>query len=127
MYYKRFFTLLFSLLLISFILHYILYVRTYDEGYNFNSVSNSLFMVGVVGFFPALMAQIGSYKLFYGFQFALRGLFSTDFRRKYRNLSDYIFEKKVDIQTSIYLELLLASGMLMLVAIIFGLLWGRQL
>jgi len=84
-------------------------------------------MVGVVGFFPSLMAQIGSYKIFYGFQFAIRNFMSSDFRAKYRTLSDYLSEKGTDEKSTIYIELLITSGIILVSAILIGLLWGRQL
>ena len=125
--FKRFLVFLLSLLTISLVLHYLIYIRGYDQGYDYESISNSLFIIGVVGFFPAFMAQIGSYKLFHGIQFALRGFISTDFRRKFRNFSDYLIEKKMNIKTTIYSELLLSSGIVLVIALALGLLWGRQL
>lgn len=116
-----------SLLLLSFCLHYFIYIRRYNTGYSYDSISNSLFIVGVVFFLPALMAQIGSYKFFYGIQYALRGLFSDDFRRRYKNLSDYLLEKGPGIKTSIFTEFLISSGAILIAAIVFGMLWGRHL
>jgi len=123
----RAFGFLLVLLLTSFVIHYVVYVRGYEMGYSFDSISDSLFMVGVVGFFPSLMAQIGSYKVFYGFQYALRSLFSNDFRQKYRFLSDFLSEKKPHAKSTVFLELLLSSAIVLLLAILFGLMWGRQL
>lgn len=115
------------LLLLSLAFHYSLYIREYGQGFTYNSVSDSLFVVGIVFFFPALMAQMGSFKMFYGFQYAIRGLFSNDFRSRYRNFSDYLVEKGESIKTSIYTEVLLSSGILLISAIIFGMLWDRSL
>jgi hypothetical protein len=107
--------------------HYFHFIREYGQGFSYNSVSDSLFVVGIVFFFPALMAQMGSFKMFYGFQYAIRGLFSNDFRRRYRNFSDYLVEKGESIKTSIYTEVLLSTSVILIAAIIFGMLWDRSL
>ncbi len=115
------------LLLMSLAFHYFHFIREYGQGFSYNSVSDSLFVVGIVFFFPALMAQMGSFKMFYGFQYAIRGLFSNDFRRRYRNFSDYLVEKGESIKTSIYTEVLLSTSVILIAAIIFGMLWDRSL
>ncbi len=115
------------LLLLALGFHYSLYTREYGQGFTYTSVSDSLFVVGILFFFPALMAQLGSFKIFYGFQYAIRGLFSNDFRRRYKNFSDYLVEKGDSIKTSIYTEVLLSSSIILISAIIFGLLWDRSL
>ncbi len=125
--YLRIFIVILILLLLSFVLHYVVFVRGYNQGYTYESISDSLFIVGVIGFFPAFMAQMGSYKLFYGFQYALRSFMSTDFRRKYANISDYLVDKKANTKTSLYYEFLISAGMLLIAAGILAMLWGREL
>jgi len=125
--YSRIITIFLSLVAVSFVVHYIVYVRGYNQGYSYDTISNALFMVGVVSFFPALMAQLGSYRFFYGFQYALRGLVSNEFRSRYRNFSDYLNEKTTKIITTIYVEFLIAAGTILASAIMFGMLWGRDL
>lgn len=125
--YSRMILMFFSLVVLSFIVHYIIYVRGYNQGYSYDSISNALFMVGVVFFFPALMAQIGSYKFFYGIQYALRGLVSHEFRSRYRNFSDYLNEKSTSIISTVYTEALISAGTILALSIVFGMLWGRHI
>jgi len=115
------------LLLLSLAFHYSLYTREYGQGFTYNSVSDSLFVVGIIFFFPALVVQMGSYKVFYGFQYAVRGLFSINFRGRYRKFSDYIADKGDGFKTSLYTEVLISTAIILISAIIFGLLWDRSL
>lgn len=125
--YLRIIIIIFVLLLLSLGVHYLIYIRGYNTGYSYDSMSNSLFVVGVLFFFPALMAQLGSYKLFYGIQYAFRGFFNIEFRRRYKSFSDYLIEKDVNIKSTIFIEFLLSSGTIIAIAILFASLWGRQL
>jgi len=117
----------FVLLLLALAFHYSLYTREYGQGFSYNSVSDSLFVVGIIFFFPALVVQMGSYKVFYGFQYAIRGLFSNDFRGRYRKFSDYIVDKGESFKTTIYTDALLSATIILISAIIFGMLWDRSL
>lgn len=125
--YSRIAIFVIVLLLLSLAFHYILYTRDYGQGFSYSSVSDSLFVVGVVFFFPALVIQLGSYKVFYGFQYAIRGLFSNDFRSRYKRLSDYLVDKGDSFKTAIYTEVLISTSIILISAIIFGLLWDRSL
>ena len=125
--YSRMLLVFLSLLAVSFVVHYIIFVRGYGEGYGYDSISNALFLVGVATFFPSLLAQLGSYRFFYGIQYALRGMISNEFRSRYRNFSDYLNEKTTKIITTIYTEVMLASGTVLASAIVLAMLWGREL
>ena len=125
--YSRMLLVFLSLLAVSFVVHYIIYIRGYSEGYGLDSISNALFLVGVASFFPSLLAQLGSYRFFYGIQYALRGLISNEFRSRYRNFSDYLNEKTTKIITTIYTEVMISAGIVLASAIMFGMLWSREL
>jgi hypothetical protein len=120
--YTRIAIFVFVLLILSLGFHFIAYPK-----FSFYSVSDSLFVVGIIFFFPALVIQIGSYKVFYGFQYAVRGLFSLDFKRRHRNFSDYLIDKGDSFKTKLYAEVLLSSSVVIVAAIILGLLWDRSL
>lgn len=115
------------MLIMMLLYHYVIYQRGYNMGYTYYSVSNSAFLIGVLGFFPGLMAASGSYKLFYGIQYALKSMVNMEFKSKHRNISDFLATKKVEIKSSIYTELLLSSSVFLLVAFISNLLWDRQI
>lgn len=124
---KRLLSFFIAFVLFSLFVHYLLYIRRYQQGYDYESVSNALFIVGVVTFFPALMAELGSYKLFYGIQYALRGIVSGEFRDRYKKFSDYLLDKSVSLKTSVYVEIMLASGVLIAASVAFAFMWGRTL
>ena len=116
-----------ALLLFAFVLHYLIYIRRYNQGYDYYTVSNALFIVGVLGFFPALMAELGTYQFFYGFQYAMRSMVSKQFRDRYENFSDFLIFKKMDVKATVYQDMLVAAGMIIAAAVIFGLMWSRTL
>lgn len=117
----------FVLLILALAFHYSLYTREYGQGFTYTSVSDSLFVVGIIFFFPALVIQMGSYKVFYGFQYAIRGFFSNDFRSKHRKFSDYLIDKGESFKTHIYTEVLISTSIILITAIILSLLWDRSL
>lgn len=125
--YKRMLIFFAVLLLAAFLYHYMLYIRRYNAGYSFYTVSNALFLVGVIGFFPSLMAQLGTYRFFYGFQFAIRSLISSEFRSKFKTLTDYTAGKKSEMESSLYVELMIASGILLSASIALAMFWDRAL
>ena len=112
---------------LAWLYHLIFYIDRYGTGYDFNSMSDALFIIGAIGFLPALMMHLGTFRLFYGMQYAMRSMFKAGFKERYRLFSDYLIDKKADADTTIYLELMLASLTLIVLAIIFALSWSRAL
>jgi hypothetical protein len=90
-------------------------------------MSDALFIIGVMGFLPALMMHIGTDRLFYGMQYAMKSIFTNGFRQKYKVFGDYLIDKKSDASTTLYLELMLASAVLIVLSITFSLMWSRAL
>ena len=123
----RFFIFLLVSLFLSWLVHYILFMRRYGYGYDFDSMSNALFIVGVIGFLPAFMMHIGTYRFFFGMQYALKSLFRPEFKKKYKMFGDYLIDKNQEANTTIYLELMFASLILIVLALIFALSWSRTI
>jgi hypothetical protein len=88
-------------------------------------MSDALFIIGALGFLPAMMMHLGTYRLFYGMQFALKSIITSSFRRKYKMFSDYLIDKNTDASSTLYLELMFASLTLIVLAIIFAASWSR--
>ena len=127
MQYIRFLIFLIVSLLLAWLYHYVFYIVRYDTGYTLSSMSDALFIIGAFGFLPAVMMHLGTYRLFYGMQYAMRSMFKQGFKDRYKLFSDYLIDKKVEASSTIYLELMFASLTLIVVAIIFALSWSRAL
>ncbi|BCR36582.1 DUF3899 domain-containing protein [Mariniplasma anaerobium] len=105
-----------SLLLIAVLLHLWIYGSTLTS----TNASNVLFVVGMITFLPTIIAMTQSYKVFQGFNYAFRSFLSTAFRQTYPKFSDYKNEKDVTIKTTIFLEMFIASSILVVAGIILS-------
>lgn len=123
----RFLIFLFISLGLAWLYHFIFNIQRYGTGYSLNYMSDALFIIGAFGFLPALMMHLGTYRFFYGMQYALKSMFNTDFKQKYRQFGDFLIDKKTDASTTIYLELMFASLILIALSIVFALSWSRSL
>lgn len=123
----RFLIFLLISLGLAWLYHYIFFNSRYNVGYSLNSMSDALFIIGVMGFLPALMMHIGTYRLFYGMQYAMKSIFVHGFRRKYSVFGDYLIDKKVESSTTLYLELMFASAVLIALSITFSIMWSRTI
>lgn len=85
------------------------------------TVTDSLFIVGVVIFLPALVAATGAYSLFFGLRYAFGVMLSPKYREKYPRYFDYVSTKNVEIKSTIFNEVMLASGLMLVCAIILTL------
>lgn len=109
--------------LVFLLVHYVIFIRGYNKGFEVDAVSNSLFIVGVLGFFPALMAHLNTFQLFYGFQYAVRSAVSSDFKNRFPSLTDFIMYKKMDVRNTLYLEMMIAAALFIIASIYFAMQW----
>ena len=123
----RFLAFLLISLFLAWLVHYVLFIRRYGVGYDYDTMSDALFIVGVIGFLPAFMMHIGTYRFFFGMQYALKSLFRPEFKKKYKVFSDYLIDKNQDANTTIYLELMFAALTLIVLSLIFALSWSRTI
>lgn len=103
-----------ALLLLSFLLH----IWIYGSAYTAQTTSDSLFVIGMLAFLPTIIAMSSSYKVFQGFNYAFRSFLSTSFRHTYPKYSDFKNQKDVQIKTTVFLEIFIASAILIIAAII---------
>ena len=73
------------------------------------SLSNSLFVVGVLAFFPTLALRVGSANLFIGFRYSIYRFVYAGKIREYGTFSEYASGKKVTPQGGVVNEILLIS------------------
>jgi hypothetical protein len=113
---SRFIIIFFVLIFTSFLIH------SAADGFNYSitSISNALFIVGIVLTMTAIVALTNAYQVFHGFRYAIRAFISTSFRREYPNFRDYKEEKTVHTKSSLFLEVFLASVIILVVSIILA-------
>lgn len=90
---------------------------------SYETVSNMMFTVGIIGFFTALTAVSRAYEMFYGFRYSMSSLFVRNFRQNFHSLSDYIESKKGTDEankSTVFKEVLISSAIILLLAIVFG-------
>ncbi|QMS85345.1 DUF3899 domain-containing protein [Candidatus Xianfuyuplasma coldseepsis] len=120
----RFIIILVLLVLVFLLVHYIVFIRGFSKEFgDVDALSNSLFIVGVLGFFPGLMAHLNTGQFFYGFQYSFRSVVSGDFKKRFPSLSDYIMYKKRDVRDTVYLEIMIAAALLIVASIYFAMQW----
>ena len=107
-----------GILIVSLLLHLV----QYGTRFNLENISNALFVVTMIVFLMSLILQSGAFQVFSGFGYSTRALWSREFRMRYPNFSDYRAEKDENAQVKPigYLEMLIASGLLLVIAIILG-------
>lgn len=103
-----------SLMLLSFLSHIWIYGSTFVA----QSMSDSLFVTGMLALLPTIIAMSSSYKVFQGFNYAFRSFLSPSFRQTYPKYSDFRSEKEAKIKTSVFLEVFIASAILVVAAIL---------
>lgn len=103
-----------ALIFLAFLLHIWIYGSTFVA----QSMSDSLFVIGMLALLPTIIAMSSSYKVFQGFNYAFRSFISTSFRKAYPKYSDFRNEKDVNIKTTVFLETFIASAILVIAAIL---------
>jgi len=98
----------------------VVHLFVYQTDFTFESMSNALFVVGMIIFLPSLVVLTRAYEVFQGIQYSMRVLFSPNYRKIYPKYSDYKEEKNEKIKTTIFNEILAASFVMVLLAIIFA-------
>lgn len=104
------------MLILSFLLH----LWQYGLNLTYETTSNALFIIGVIMFLPALVAVTQAYYVFNGIRYAFRVIINPKFRQEYPQYSDYRDERSEKIKTSLFAEMLITSGTLIVAAIILA-------
>jgi hypothetical protein len=92
----------------------------YGSEFTTAHLSDSLFVVGMVTFFPALVMQTRSYQVFYGMRYGFKAMFNKDFYQQYPNFRDYRETKDVQWESTVFVELMVVSAVIILAGIILG-------
>jgi len=108
--------ILLGMLSVSLVLHLLIY----GSDYSYSTLSDSLFVVGIITFLPALVMQMRAYQIFYGLQYGFKSLYSRDFYKHYPRYRDYREEKDTDVKTSLFIEVMIVSGAIIIAAIILA-------
>jgi len=87
------------------------------------SLSNSLFLIGVVIFFPSVALRIGSPNLFLGFRFTVYRFINAGKKKEYESLSDYIEANKMTPKGGMINEVMILSVMMLIAAYVLSLYW----
>lgn len=113
----RFSLIIGILLALSLFLHILLY----SFGFSLYTTSNAIFIVGIIIFLPTLMAMTGSAEVFHGFNYAIRVLVSKNFHNQYPKFRDYKSTKEKVEHSVVFLEVAIASIILVVVGLILAL------
>lgn len=80
------------------------------------NLSDSLFVVSIVIGMPSLAGITEAFKLFQGFSYAMRVLISPSYKMTYPSFNDYKDAKSGKTNSTFFLEVLIASALLVFVA-----------
>lgn len=112
--------LLFSVLIVG--AHAVFYGSIFTKADTF-SVSNSLFLVGVIIFFPSVALRLGSANLFLGFRFTVYRFVNAGKKREYESLSEYIEANKMTPKGGAINEVMILSVMILIASGVLALYW----
>ena len=112
----RIILILLGVLLLSLGLH----LLVYGVGFTYEHISNAMFVLGAIIFLSSLVMVTGSYEVFYGFRYSMRSLFTKDFRKHYPTFLEYKTEKEFPVNSSAFIDGIIASGIVIVVAIILA-------
>ena len=114
-------TLLFSLLI--FIFHAMFYGFIFTKGTEL-SIANSMFIVGILIFFPTFALRIGSANLFLGLRYSLYRLINADKLKEYNSMSEFTEGKIVTPKGDAITDILIISFILVIVSYLVALNWS---
>jgi hypothetical protein len=102
------------------LLAFILHLLVYQTNFTYANASNSLFVVGIILLLPSLVALTNAYQMFKGIQYVFRVIVSPSFQREYPKFHDYRNEKVVKSETTVFLEALISSLLIVIIAMILA-------
>ncbi len=94
----------------------VIQLLVYHFNFTTESISNSLFVIGVILFFTSLIALSGSYEIFHGIRYSLQALYRKDFRSNYPTFLEYKTEKAKKFELTGYVEAIIISIVIIAVA-----------
>ncbi|MCD6482598.1 MAG: DUF3899 domain-containing protein [Candidatus Izimaplasma sp.] len=94
-----------------------LHLLVYGFNFTYESISNCMFIFGIIMFLSSVVVLSGSYEIFHGIRYSLQALYRKGFRSQYPTFLEYKTEKSVKYKTSIYLEIIIISIIILVVAV----------
>ena len=105
-----------GIMLLSLVLH----LFVYGTNFTYESISNAMFVLGIITFLSSLIVLTGSYEVFYGIRYSLQALFTKEFRGKYPTFLEFKTEKTVTHETSFFLETIISASVIIVIAIVLA-------
>lgn len=112
----RFALILVSLVVLALLLH----IPVYGTTINLETISNVLFVVGVITFLPSLIVTTGAYQVFQGITYVFKSMFGKNTRQEFPTFRDYKEHHSKKVETTFFKEALLASGIVLLAGMILA-------
>jgi hypothetical protein len=91
-----------------------------NVSYAFQNWSDHFFVVSMILGLPAFVGITESFKVFHGFQFVMRTLFSPQFKMQYPEYHDYKASKSTKKETSIFVEILVIAVVFFVASLVFA-------
>jgi len=101
-------------------LAFLVHVAVYRFSFTAENVSNALFVVGIILFLPSVVAMTAAYEIFHGIRYVARVIVNPQFRKEYPQFKDYREDKTSKVKTTIFLEILLSSFILLIMSYVFA-------
>ena len=112
----RLFIIFIAMLITALLIH----LAFYENYFSYETVSNSLFVIGVIMFLPAVAVTTKAYELFSGIRYVFGVLISPQYKAQYPKYSDYKKLKDVEIKTTVFYEIIIASFIIIIISIVFA-------
>lgn len=101
-------------------LAFLVHLWIYSTYFSYETISNSMFVVGMILFLPSLVVLTKAYEVFQGIHYAFRVLVNPSYRKTYPRFSDFKEDHSKQIKTTVFYEILLASFLVVIVAVILA-------
>lgn len=88
------------------------------------TLSNSLFVVGILVLFPTAAVRLGSANLFLGFRYSIYRFINSGKLKEYGSISEFIDDKRVSPKGWVINEILLVSLILVIISYMVALNWS---
>ena len=98
----------------------VIHLLVYKVDFTYESMSNSMFVIGTILFLSSLVVLSGSYEIFHGIRYSLQALYRKDFRSQYPTFLEYKTEKTVKYKTTVFIEIVIVSIIIIVVAFILA-------
>jgi len=103
----------------------ILHLLVYQLEITLMSVSNVLFVVGIIVLLPSIIAMTSAYRVFRGMRYVVRVLISPHFKKEYPTFRDYKEEKEKEINTTLFYEFFAVALLMIITSGVLAWMWFK--